>query len=38
MSLHFSEEELAARRARVIEALVRDKLDGVLLNRQESTT
>ena len=36
MALHFSEQELAGRRARVSEALARDGLDGLLLFRQES--
>ncbi len=36
MALHFSEEELAARRARTCEAMVQAGLDGMLLFRQES--
>lgn len=36
MALHFSEQELAARRARTCEAMVQAGLDGMLLFRQES--
>lgn len=36
MALHFSEEELAARRARTCEAMAQAGLDGMLLFRQES--
>jgi len=36
MALHFSTRELADRRARAVEAMERDGLDGMLLFRQES--
>ena len=36
MALHFSETELAGRRKRACEAMVRDGLDGLLMFRQES--
>ena len=36
MALHFSTQELADRRARTVEAMERDGLDGMLLFRQES--
>lgn len=36
MALHFSTQELAERRARTVEAMERDGLDGMLLFRQES--
>ena len=36
MALHFSTRELADRRARTVEAMERDGLDGMLLFRQES--
>lgn len=36
MALHFSESELADRRARTVEAMVARDLDGLLLFRQES--
>ncbi|MEE8189869.1 MAG: Xaa-Pro peptidase family protein [Kiloniellales bacterium] len=36
MALHFTSEELAARRARACESMVREGLDGMLLFRQES--
>ena len=36
MALHFTSEELAARRARACKAMVREGFDGMLLFRQES--
>ncbi|MSO93127.1 MAG: aminopeptidase P family protein [Rhodospirillales bacterium] len=36
MALHFSETELAGRRKRACDAMVRDGLDGLLMFRQES--
>jgi Xaa-Pro dipeptidase len=36
MALHFTPEEFAARRARAIEAMQREGLDGLLMFRQES--
>ena len=36
MALHFSPEELAGRRARSVEAMAQEDLDGMLLFRQES--
>ena len=36
MALHFSEEELAGRRARAVASMAEQGLDGLLMFRQES--